>query len=56
MYLCGIADNAICYGGEPVDNKEFNVHGFVESDQGGDIDHKQSTSRYVFKTFSGEIN
>ena len=42
---------AICYGGEPRDNKEINVHGFFDFDWDGDIDRRWSTSGYMFKIF-----
>ena len=40
MYLRGMRDYAISYGGEPEDNKEINVYGFFDYDWDGDIEHK----------------
>ena len=39
IYMCGMIDYAICYGGEPKDNKEINIQGFFNFEWAGDIDH-----------------
>jgi hypothetical protein len=38
------------------DSGKLNVHGFVETDWGGDLDRRRSTNKYVFKMFGGEIS
>jgi hypothetical protein len=32
------------------------IHGFVDADWAGDMDHRRSTSRYVFNLFGGAIS
>jgi hypothetical protein len=34
----------------------LDIHGFVDADWAGDLDHRRSTSGYVFNLFGGEIN
>ena len=55
-YLCGTIDYAICYQGRPGPDKVINVHGFVDADWAGDLDHRRSTSGYVFNLFGGSIS
>jgi hypothetical protein len=55
-YLCGITNNAIFYQGRLGPDKVLDVHGFVESDSAGDLDHKISISGYFLNLFEGEIN
>ena len=38
-YLCGTTNYAICYQGRPGLDRVINVHGFVDADRAGDIDH-----------------
>jgi hypothetical protein len=38
-YLCGKKYYAICYQGKSGDESEVNVHGFVDADWVGDLDH-----------------
>ena len=53
MYLRGTINHAICYQGRDRPNKVLDVHGFVVVDWLGDIDHRISTSGYVFNLFGG---
>ena len=51
-YLHGTTYYAICYQGRvPGPDKVINVHGFVDADWVGDLDHTISTSGYVFNLF-----
>ena len=34
----------------------MDIHGFVDVDWVGDLDHRRSTSGYVFNMFEGEIS
>ena len=55
-YLHGTMNYVIYYGGVSEDNKEINVHGFVDFDWDVDIGCKQSTNGYVFKLFGGAVS
>ena len=55
-YLRGTIDYAICYQGSPGLDRVINVHGFVDADWDGDLDHRISTSGYVFNLFGGSIS
>ena len=55
-YLCGTTDYAIFYQGRPGPDRVINVHGFFDADWAGDLDHRRSTSGYVFNLFGGVIN
>ena len=56
-YLRGTSDYSICYHGNSSGTPHsVCIHGFVDSDWAGDIDHKRSTSGYVFTMFGGAIN
>lgn len=50
-YLCETTNSAICYQGRVGPNRVLDVHGFVDVDWVGDLDHKRSTSGYVFNLF-----
>ena len=50
-YLRGTTDYAICYQGRLGPDRVINVHGFVDADWAGDLDHRRSTSGYVFNLF-----
>ena len=54
-YLCGTTDHAICYQGRAGPNRVLDVHGFVDVDWSRDLDHRISTSGYVFNLFGGVI-
>ena len=55
-YLCGTTNYAMCYQGIPGPKRVINVHGFVDVDWDGDLDHIRSTSGYVFNLFGGAIS
>jgi len=55
-YLRGTTDYAICYQGRPGPDKVINVHGFVDAEWARDLDHRRSTSGYVFNLFGGAIS
>ena len=55
-YMCGTTDYAICYRGEIDENKEVNVHGFVDPKWDRDIDCRWLIIGYVFNIFSGVVN
>ena len=54
-YLRGTTDHAICYQGRVGPNRVLDVHGLVDVNSVGDLDHRRSTSGYVFNLF-GAIN
>ena len=37
-------------------DRVLDVHGFVDADWAGDLDHRRSTSGYVFNLFGGAIS
>ena len=55
-YLRGTTNHAICYQGRVGPNIVLYVHGFVDADWVGNLDHRRSTSGYVFNLFGGDIN
>ena len=55
-YLCGTTDHAICFQGKFGADKVLDVHGLVDVDWAGDMDHRRSTSGYVFNLFGGAIS
>ena len=55
-YLHGTTDHAICYQGIAGPDRVLDVHGFVDVDWVGDLDHRRSTSAYVFNLFGGDIS
>jgi phosphoribosyl-AMP cyclohydrolase len=55
-YLCGSTSYELCYQGRPGLDRVLDIHGFVDVDWAGDMDHKISTSGYVFNLFGGEIS
>ena len=55
-YLCGTINYGFCYQGRPRLDRVVDIHVFVDTDSAGDLDHKRSTSGYVFNLFGGEIN
>ena len=55
-YLRGTTDHAICYQGKAGLDRVLDVHGFVDADWDGDMDHRRSTSGYVFNLFGGAIS
>ena len=55
-YLRGTRNHAICYQGRAGRDRVLDVHGFVDVDWDGDLDHRRSTSGYVFYLFGGVIS
>jgi hypothetical protein len=55
-YLCGTTSYGLCYQGILGLDRVVDIHGFVDADWAGDLDHKRSTSGYVFNLFGGEIS
>jgi hypothetical protein len=55
-YLCGTTSYGLCYQARPGLDKVLDIHGFVDVDWAGDLDHKISTSGYVFNLFGGAIS
>ena len=52
----GTTYHPICYQGRAQTKRVLDVHGFVDGDQDGDMDHKIPTSGYVLNLFGGAIN
>jgi hypothetical protein len=40
----------------PLSINKLDIHGFIDVDWAGDLDHRRSTSGYVFNLFRGEIS
>ena len=38
-YLCGTTSYGLCYQGRPRLDKVLDIHGFVDADWAGDMDH-----------------
>jgi hypothetical protein len=55
-YLHGTSSYGLCYQGRPGLDRVLDIHGFVDADWAGDMDHRRSTSGYVFNLFGGEIS
>ena len=55
IYLRGTTNYAICYKGRPGPDRVINVNGFVDAGWAVDLDHRRSTSGYVFNIFGGAI-
>jgi hypothetical protein len=55
-YLCVPTIYGLCYQGRPGLDKVVDIHGFLDADWAGDLDHRRSTSGYVFNLFGGAIN
>jgi hypothetical protein len=56
MYLCGTTNYGLCYKGRPGLDRVVDIHGFVDANWVGDLDHRRSTSGYVFNLFGGAIS
>ncbi|KAK8916316.1 hypothetical protein KSP39_PZI023164 [Platanthera zijinensis] len=54
-YLRGTSNYSICYEGAET-GRVLNVVGHVDSDWGGDLDSRKSTSGYVFTLFGGAVS
>jgi hypothetical protein len=46
----------LCYQGRPGLDRVLDIHSFVDEYWPGDMDHKRSTSMYVFNMFGGAIH
>jgi hypothetical protein len=55
-YLRGTTSYGLCYQGRPGLDRVVYIHGFVDVDWAGDMDHRRYTSGYVFNLFGGEIS
>jgi hypothetical protein len=55
-YLSGTTSYGLCYQGRLGLEKVLDIHGFVDVDWARDMDHRISTSRYVFNMFGGAIS
>jgi hypothetical protein len=55
-YLCGTASYGLCYQGRLGLDRVVDIHGFVDAYWAGDLDHRRSTSGYVFNLFGGAIS
>jgi hypothetical protein len=55
-YLHGTASYGLCYQGRPGLDRVLDIHGFVDADWAGDLDHRRSTRGYVFNLFGGAIS
>jgi hypothetical protein len=55
-YLRGTASYGLCYQGRPGLDRVLDIHGFVDAYWAGDLEHRISTSGYVFNLFGGAIN
>jgi hypothetical protein len=55
-YSCGTTNYGFCYQGRPGLDRVVDIHGFVDANRAGDLDHKRYTSGYVFNLFGGEIS
>ena len=56
MYLRGTASYGLCYEGRPRLDRVVDIHGFLDADWDGDLDHRRSTRGYVFNLFGGAIS
>ena len=48
-YFCGTSDYRMCYQGRPRLDKVLYIHGFVDADWVGDLDHRRSRSEKIHK-------
>lgn len=55
-YLHGTIDHAIYYQGRVGPDRVLDLHGFIDVDWFGDLDHRRSTSGYVFNLLGGVIS
>jgi hypothetical protein len=51
MYLSGTSSYGLCYQGRPGLYIVLDIHGFLDVDWVGDMDHRRTTSGYVFNLF-----
>ena len=55
-YLHGTTNHVIYYQGRVGLDRVLDVHGFVDANWAGDLDHRRSTSGYVFNLFGGAMS
>jgi hypothetical protein len=55
-YLRGTTNYGLCYQGRLGLDRVVDIHGFVDADRARDLDHRRSTSGYVFNLFGGAIS
>jgi hypothetical protein len=55
-YLRGNTHYGLCYQGRLGLDRVVDIHGFVDADWVGDLDHIRYTSGYVFNLFGGAIS
>ena len=55
-YLRATTNDVICYQGRARPDRVLDIHGFVDADWARDLDHRISTSGYVFSLFGGDIS
>jgi hypothetical protein len=55
-YLRGTSSYGFFYEGRPGLDRAVDIHGFVDAYLVEDLDHRRSTSGYVFNLFGGEIS
>ena len=55
-YLRGISDYGLCYQGRLGLDRFLDTYVFVDADYVGDLDHRRSTSGYVFNLFGVAIS
>eukprot|EP00253_Pinus_taeda_P024830 PITA_24830 len=55
-YLRGTRDYGLFYQGRLGLDRVLDIHGFVDADWVGDLDHRRSTSGYVFNLFGGAVS
>jgi hypothetical protein len=55
-YLCGTTSYGLFYQGRPILDKVLDIHGFLNEYWVGYLDHRRSTSGYVFNLFGGAIS
>ena len=56
IYLCGTSDYGFCYQGRLGLDRVLDICGFVDANWVGDLDHRRSTSGYVFNLFGGAVS
>jgi hypothetical protein len=55
-YLRCTTSYGLCYQGRLGLDSVVDIHGFVDANWAGDLDHRRSTSGYVFNLFGGAIS
>jgi hypothetical protein len=55
-YLCGTTTYELCYQGRPSLDRVLDIHGFIDANCTGNLDHIRYTNGYVFNLFGGAIS